>query len=89
MGRSYTPKYRAQYRDQRGWQDISYRHKATDADAEKFRQGLNKSFQPGGVNYHLSEAAGYILHASKVEVLRNVKHAYVVATASAPMFEVF
>jgi len=88
MGRSIIPTYYAKYRDQSGWHDISWKGRATEAKAEKLRKTLNYSFNPGGCNYHVSKAVGYIIHVSEVKVVRNDRSGEVVAMAKAPMFEV-
>ena len=92
MGRSTTPKYHAHYRDQSGWHDIGWDCRRdgvpSDIAAEEFRKRYNKSFQPGGVNGHLSEQLGYIPHISEVRVVRNDGSNRLVASATAPNFEV-
>lgn len=92
MGKSVTPKYRAQYYDQSGKHMIDWcckrNGRPTEANAEKLRQSLNKSFGPDGVNYHVSKAAGYIIHVHKVDIERNTLYGEIVATAKAPLFEV-
>jgi hypothetical protein len=91
MGKTVTPKYHAFYRtnvNPRGWNDIMWKGRPTDANAEDFRKMLNKSFNEGGSNYHISKAEGVILHVIEVQVRRNVRNGEVVASAKAPMFEV-
>jgi len=88
MGKSITPKYRARYRDQKGWHDIMWKGRPSDARAEQTRKDYNKSFQPGGANWRVSELSGYVPHISKFEVIRNVYGGEVVASATAPMFEI-
>lgn len=88
MGKVITPKYKARYRDQKGWHDISWRGVANDNAAEALRRKLNASFCRGGTNYHISKAAGFIIHVSAVEVLINRADGRVVARADAPLFEV-
>ena len=96
MGRSYTPKYRVEYRDNTmnrfaasKWltYDAKRLGKPSDASAEKLRQSLNKSFAPGGVNWNVSVAAGVVVHVQSVKIVRQADNE-VVATATAPMFEV-
>lgn len=88
MGKTITPRYYARYRTQDGWHDILWNGRATDKRAEEKRRSLNASFQPGGVNEHVSIGAGYVLHVSALEVCRNISGGCVVARAKAPMFEV-
>ena len=93
-----TPRYFAAYRDQSGWHDISWNVRAsanqtghgypTEANAEKLRKSLNNSFQPSGVNGHVSRAVGYVIHVSAIRVYRNIPSQPVVAESKAPMFEV-
>jgi len=90
MGRSYTPPYTAQYRDQKGWHEIGWPHRKppTAADAERMRQQLNRSFELNGANYHVSRDAGIILHVSELRVVRNRAGREIVARAIMPLFEV-
>lgn len=97
MGRTITPTYRVEYRDQSGWHKQGYadrngkcvlRKAPTDADAEEFRKAMNRSFNIGGSNYHVSEAAGKILHVSEVVIRKNDMDGRMVAHAKMPMFEV-
>jgi hypothetical protein len=88
MGKSYTPTFRAEYRDQTGvWNTISWDGKASDTRAELKRRGLNESFKPGQVNAHVSEALGFIPHIVELRVIRQ-RTGRVEASAKAPMFEV-
>lgn len=93
MGKSYAVRWSAKVYDQKGVLDVALptgmnRRKKTDALAEELRQTFNKSFQKGGSNFHLSESAGYILHANKVEIIDEFNGKRVVAVAKMPMFEV-
>lgn len=92
MGKSYTPTYYARYRDQSGWKDIAWDGKrngrATIENAEKYRQSLNRSFNIGGVNFHASQACGYIIHVSELQVVRNDRSSRIVAQAVMNDFEV-
>lgn len=93
MGKSYTPTFHAYYRDNvnpKVWKDIGWTVKGrpTDAKAEDFRKTLNKSFDIGGCNYHVSEAAGVVVHVIEVKVVRQSPRE-IVAVAKAPMFEAF
>lgn len=88
MGKTITPKYYAKYLDQSGWHDISWQGKATNTRAESMRQTLNKSFNKEGCNWHASLDCGYVVHVSKLKVMRNDGSRRVVAETSAPMFEI-
>lgn len=91
MGRSYTPKYRVDYRDQGGWHSVCWDTKRngrpTDANLEQWRRKMNTSFNHGGVNHHVSKACGYLVHISKAALV-NQRNGEPVAMVSAPMFEV-
>lgn len=87
MGKSYTPKYRVEYRDQSGWHSQCWSGRVSDKHAEDWRVAMNKSFQPGGNNAHISEAVGYVLHVSRV-LIKNQRSGQTVARAVMPMFEV-
>lgn len=98
MGKSYTPTYRAEYKDQTGkWNMIHWNStkrpgvstphgKPTNENAEKLRQALNRSFAPGGVNEHVSKGAGFVVHVTEIVVVRQ-RDGNVMARACAPMFE--
>lgn len=92
MGRTITPRYFARYRDQGGWHDITWdcaRHGRPSTDtAEARRQSLNQSFERGGVNFHVSQAVGYVIHVSRLTIHHNIKGQPIAAEARAPMFEV-
>lgn len=61
--------------------------KPTDANLEKWRQAYNRSFNPKGGNFHVSKAAGVIIHINRARIIHQ-KSSQVVATTTAPMFEV-
>ncbi|QIG65880.1 hypothetical protein phiOC_p215 [Ochrobactrum phage vB_OspM_OC] len=63
------------------------RRKKTDNLAEEIRHDYNVSYNIGGVNYHVSEAVGFIVHVNKIDIY-DTRTKKVVATAKAPMFEV-
>ena len=89
--------YRADYRTQDGWHNIAFDRftlkdgrvltTMDDAGAEYVRRSLNESFNIGGANFHASEAAGFVLHVSRVRVY-DQRTGALVGTAEAPMFEV-
>lgn len=99
MGRSYTPTYRVETFDNRMNVSLYQRRlescawnckrdgRPTEANAEKYRQEMNKTFLPGGVNYHISESCGFTIHISTVWIIRQ-STGELVAKAKAPMFEV-
>jgi hypothetical protein len=97
MGRSYTPTYRVEYRDNTmtrwttppHWLTYdSKRHgRPSNAKAEAIRVSLNASFGPDGVNFHVSQAAGVVIHVTKLWIVRQAD-GEVVGAATAPMFEV-
>jgi hypothetical protein len=59
----------------------------TEENLEKWRRDYNRSFNPGGSNWHVSEAVGHVIHISKARIVRQ-KSGQVVATVRASMFEV-
>lgn len=98
MGRSYTPKYRLEYRDNSVAcrRNPNYFHTIcppkgfgtpTERKLSEYRRALNTSFAPGGVNAHVSEAAGHVVHVGRVRAVEQ-KTGRVVASTVAPMFEV-
>ena len=93
MGRTVTPKYRIEVRangltvmSDYPW-DSKHYGRATDKNLEKWRTGMNASFQPGGVNEHISEARGTIPHISVAKLICQ-RTGEVVAMTKMPVFEV-
>ncbi len=92
MGRSVTPTFRAEVKgsgwnfDMFGW-DCKTNGRPTQMNVDQYRWSLNKSFQPGGVNFHVSDSRGVIPHVSTVRVIRQ-STGEVVAESKAAMFEV-
>ena len=102
MGKSYTPKYRVEYRDNSdmlrprnalpvepgrlSWPSQRF-GKPNDAKAEQFRADMNQSFLPGEVNGHVSDGLGIVVHIYRLWIVEQ-KTGLRVAEASAPMFEV-
>lgn len=87
MGKSITPKYRVECRDQGGWQRACWRGLPTEHRLEQWRQAMNETFQPLGTNWQVSVGLGYVPHISHAKIVRQ-KDARVVATTAMPMFEV-
>ena len=93
MGKVYTPTFRAEVRDNtsQAWFHSAWNVKdhgrPTDKNAERYRRSLNESLKIGGVNEHISKAAGFLVHTSAVRVIRQAT-GQVVASAKAPLFEV-
>ncbi len=95
MGKSLACPYVIEYRDQagdwnwcvwnvRGGVNRTGHGQPTNANAEAWRVKMNRSFQPGGVNGHVSDARGYVVHINAVRIKHNGR---VVASSSMPMFE--
>lgn len=98
MGRSVTPKYRVEYwtnnkpsKQTMIW-DVKSRANVTGLGApstenlEKWRKTYNFSFKDG-VNKHVSEAAGYIVHIGRCRIVDQFT-GRVAAEFVPPMFEV-
>lgn len=92
MGRSYTPKYVVRIIDQSGAMEMCWNCRTNGNPsviaAEKFRQKMNESVQPGGCNDHLKVFGNGTPHFSKVIIRRNNVRGCVVAVANSPMFEI-
>jgi hypothetical protein len=86
MGRIVTPKYRVEDRTNgMGIMPFAWNGKPTKERLEAWRVEMNKSFQPGGNNGHVStNTIPHITHAKIV----NQKTGAVVAETAMPMFEV-
>jgi hypothetical protein len=68
------------------WRGKDY-GRATVANIEAWRQGMNKSFATGGTNEHLTKAYGIIPHIYFARIVRQSDDK-VIAETKAPMFEV-
>ena len=98
MGKSYTPKYAVSLWDngqiagsffpamQMAWSVKDY-GKPTSDNLAKYVGKMNASMQPGGVNYGISEAKGFIVACHKA-VIHNQFTGETYATWNAPMFQV-
>ena len=92
MGKSYTPTFRVEYRDNTRknghmtW-DCKRDGRPTVANLEKWRQGYNESFNPGGVNFGVSQAVGVVIHIVSAKLIRQAT-GETVAETTMPMFEV-
>lgn len=91
MGRSVTPTFVVNYRDQTGahwavW-NTKLNGKPTPENLERWRVGMNDSMKIGGVNEHVSRTLGFLPHISKATI-HNQKSGCDVATVKAPLFEV-
>jgi hypothetical protein len=90
MGRSIIPIYRVEYQDygsRTAWHSMCWKGRATAARLEQWRRDYNKSFNPGGVNWHVSQSLGYVLHITKARLVHQATGTPV-AFVNMPMFEV-
>lgn len=95
MGKSVTPTYQVvvtEY-DPRYGRTVSntyaWRGRATDSLLAKWIANFAESFQPGGVNYHISTALGYVPAPCKAKIVTNNRQKYTQATWEAATFQVF
>lgn len=96
MGRSITPTYRVEYSDNDGVQRRPFAKsmgwngksagRATQANLQKWRDTFNASFERGGVNEHISTAAGFVVRIGNCRIVEQATDR-VVATFTAPAFE--
>jgi len=92
MGRSTTPRYRidAVMTNRRSyvqaWNCERY-GTPTLKSAARWREAINKSFLPGGVNFGISESLGRIERVFNFQVI-DQRDNRVVVDYKAPMFEV-
>ena len=90
MGRTYIAKYRIQFESNVFLTDFSWNSQSygrpTEKNLEKWRQSMNESFKLGGVNEHISKAAGILVHISKAWIVRQ-RDNVIMAKTSMPMFE--
>lgn len=91
MGRSYTPTYRielvANVPMSMGAWNSKFNGRPTNANAERYRQSMNQSFQPNSGHPNAATGERVVPHIYKVVVVRQ-STGKVVATALAPKFEV-
>jgi hypothetical protein len=88
MGRIITPKYRVEAQDNQGaWQHSVWRGRVSVKALEQWRDGMNQSFQRGGVNEHVSNGLGFVLHYSNCRIV-DQRNSNIVAAFRAPMFEI-
>lgn len=86
MGKSYTPTFRLEYKDQGGWQTQFYdKRRPTDDQLRRYLIDLVHSFYIGGINEHVSKSIGYIPMPTQARVIRQ-KTGEIVAKFNAPMF---
>jgi hypothetical protein len=91
MGRSYTPKYVVRITMTLGRQDSQIwdsRHngRPTAKNLSAWRDAMNRSFERGGVNEHVSAALGRVERYFNCAVVNQFTGA-TVAEFKAPMFE--
>lgn len=89
-----TPKYRVETRetgnpDPRITESNTYpwKGRATVTRLEDWRQRMNKSFAPGGINFHVSKSRGVVIHIKGAKIIRQ-SDGEVIAETQAPLFEV-
>lgn len=89
MGRSITPKYRVEAKEQNGkaWA-ASWRGRATEKRLAEYVAGTNESMKPGGVNEHVSRAVGFIPVIREARIIEQ-RTGEIVAHYKAPLFQVF
>lgn len=94
MGRIITPKYRVEItacNDMHGHHTPSVWHcrdygRPTAKNLEAWRQAENRSYLNNGVNQHISQHLGFVLHISKCRIVNQFTDE-TVCEVSAPMFE--
>ena len=92
MGKIVKERYVIREYSQLGCNLLSFpksksRRKKTNDLAEEIRNDYNRSYNIGGVNYHVSQHVGFIIHVNKIDIY-DTRTKTVVASAKAPMFEV-
>ena len=53
---------------------------------KKWRDAINKTFNKGGYNFHISDSVGYIIYISDVKII-NQKTGKEIVNFKAPAFE--
>jgi hypothetical protein len=81
MEKSTTPKHRIELRtnDLTVMEDYPWDSKhygaATDENLEEWRNVMNASFQPGGVNEHITDARGVVPHIIAAKLIHQSTNA--------------
>lgn len=98
MGRSYTPKYRLEIKDNVGWHWLNWLPRGqygikghgapSEVNLEKYVRSYAKSLEIGGVNEHVSLALGYVPYPTAARIV-NQETNEVVASWTAGMFQVW
>ena len=93
MGRTVTPTHRIELRtndlkvmESYPW-DSKHYGAANRGNLEEWRTVMNASFQPGGVNEHITEARGIVPHIISAKLIHQRTNE-VVAETVMPAFEV-
>lgn len=63
--------------------------KPTDEKLEQYVKDFARGLEPGGVNFHLSEDAGYITYPTSAVIRENKRGGLIVASWKAAMFQVW
>jgi hypothetical protein len=88
MGKSVTPKYRIESRDNQGKFAVwAPKVRATPKALAEYMDDYNRSFLPGGVNWHVSKACGVVVYHSSAKLI-NQSTGEIVASWSASPFQV-
>lgn len=93
MGRTITYRYRVEYAEvgsvfnQRMVWDVKRNGSPTRGNLEQWRKDMNASFREGGINHHITQSCGRLVHIWKARIVRQ-SDSVVVAETQMPMFEV-
>lgn len=88
MGRSYTPKYRAEMWDCRGMKTMMSWHLPVSLRSiEEYVWAYHNSMKSGGCNAHIPQSLGYVPTLNRVIIVRQ-SNDDVVQVWSAPSFMV-
>lgn len=80
----YDPRFQRTVSNTYSWQG-----RASDSMLAKWVVEFARSFQPGGANYHISQALGYVPAPCKAKIVTNNRQRYTMATWEAAPFQVF
>jgi hypothetical protein len=88
MGRIVTPKYRMEVKTNVGsLTPAAWRGRVTSKRLADHVEGLNQSFQPGGINAHVSDAKGAVMYVYAASIIEQ-RTGRVVAEWKAAPFQV-
>lgn len=86
MGKTKTPKYRLECKDNKGPYTLSWQGKATEKRLQDWIKSYHQSLEIGGANEHISKGLGFVPYLNSAKIV-NQQTGQVVAEYKAAMFQ--